>query len=101
MMVTPDVFRKRLVDLGLPLDHGGDFYGYSLALGSADVTLLSLTHAYRALANLGRYSRPELLAGSAQSDIRQGHNQCDAGSDGDILKSASTNGGEAWDSAIQ
>ncbi|MDS1141839.1 penicillin-binding protein 1C [Pusillimonas sp. SM2304] len=58
LMVTPDAFARRLVRLGVPLDQSGDFYGYSLALGSADVTLLSLTNAYRALANLGRYSPP-------------------------------------------
>jgi penicillin-binding protein 1C len=55
-MVTPDAFARRLVELGLPLTQTGDFYGYSLALGSADVSLLALTNAYRALANLGRYS---------------------------------------------
>lgn len=55
-MVSPGVFARRLVALGLPLKQTGDFYGYSLALGSADVSLLSLTNAYRALANLGRYS---------------------------------------------
>ena len=55
-MVGPEQFARRLTDLGLPLNHNGDFYGYSLALGSAEVTLLSLTNAYRALANLGGYS---------------------------------------------
>ncbi|WP_370635945.1 penicillin-binding protein 1C [Paralcaligenes sp. KSB-10] len=64
VMVTPDAFQQRLVKLGLPLDRSGDFYGYSLALGSADVTLLSLTNAYRALANLGRYSSPRFLLSS-------------------------------------
>jgi penicillin-binding protein 1C len=38
------------------LAHKGDYYGYSLALGSADVNLLSLTNAYRSLANHGRAS---------------------------------------------
>ncbi|MDK7178406.1 hypothetical protein QP445_13345, partial [Micrococcus luteus] len=33
-----------------------EFYGYSLALGSADMDLLSLTNAYRSLANQGVYS---------------------------------------------
>ena len=50
---TPHRFAKTLVALGLPLEQSGDYYGYSLALGSADVTLLSLTNAYRALANNG------------------------------------------------
>ncbi len=53
VMVTPRRFAQTLVSLGLPLTQSGDFYGYSLALGSADVTLLSLTNAYRALANGG------------------------------------------------
>lgn len=53
VMVTPYRFAKTLVALGLPLSENGDYYGYSLALGSADVTLLSLTNAYRALANGG------------------------------------------------
>ena len=55
-MVTPDAFQQRLAQLGLPLDRSGDFYGYSLALGSADVSLLTLSNAYRALANQGFYS---------------------------------------------
>ena len=33
-----------------------DHYGFSLALGSADVSLLELTNAYRALANGGQWS---------------------------------------------
>ncbi|SAL12032.1 penicillin-binding protein 1C [Caballeronia choica] len=53
VMVTPHRFAKTLVALGLPLTQAGDYYGFSLALGSADVTLLSLTNAYRALANGG------------------------------------------------
>lgn len=56
MMVGPEPFAHLLRKLGLPLDQRGDFYGYSLALGSSDVNLLSLTNAYRALANLGSYT---------------------------------------------
>ncbi len=56
VMVSPDSFAKQLRSVGLPLKNEGDFYGYSLALGSADVSLLSLTNAYRTLANGGRYS---------------------------------------------
>ncbi|NOL50498.1 penicillin-binding protein 1C [Pelistega europaea] len=55
-MLGIDDFRDKLVELGLPLTETGEFYGYSLALGSSDVTLLSLTNAYRVLANLGVYS---------------------------------------------
>src|SRR4051794_4426593 len=37
------------------LTQDGDFYGYSLALGSAEVTLLQQAAAYRALGDGGRY----------------------------------------------
>ena len=56
VMVSPDAFAKQLKTLGLPLKEAGDFYGYSLALGSAEVSLLNLTNAYRSLANGGRAS---------------------------------------------
>ncbi|MGH8811960.1 MAG: transglycosylase domain-containing protein, partial [Advenella sp.] len=70
VMVTPDVFHQRLLQLGLPLSESGDYYGYSLALGSADVTLLSLTNAYRALANRGVYSDVDWGAGAAPAGSR-------------------------------
>ncbi|GAB5099776.1 penicillin-binding protein 1C [Caballeronia sp. HLA56] len=65
VLVTPHRFAKTLVALGLPLTQAGDYYGFSLALGSADVTLATLTNAYRALAN-GGVARPSFdLAGHA------------------------------------
>lgn len=64
VMLTPHRFHKRLVALGLPLTEAGDYYGYSLALGSADVSLLALTNAYRALANGGSYAPPRLRQGA-------------------------------------
>ncbi|MBL0244110.1 MAG: penicillin-binding protein 1C [Rhodoferax sp.] len=60
VMVSPDAFHKQLRKMGLPLKESGDFYGYSLALGSAEVSLLNLTNAYRALANGGRLSATTL-----------------------------------------
>lgn len=75
-MVSPEAFHDRLVRLGLPLGHEGGFYGYSLALGSADVTLLSLTNAYRALANGGRAQpvswTPHTLAEDSAEKASQG-----------------------------
>ena len=59
-MVTPDAFHQQLVQLGMPLRESGDYYGYSLALGSAEVSLINLTNAYRALANGGRVSATTL-----------------------------------------
>ncbi|KXU92646.1 penicillin-binding protein 1C [Caballeronia megalochromosomata] len=53
VMVTPHRFAKTLVALGIPLSQAGDYYGYSLALGSADVTLATLANAYRTFANGG------------------------------------------------
>lgn len=64
VMVSPDAFFKQLVGLGLPLKESGDYYGYSLALGSAEVSLLALTNAYRALANGGRTSATTLMLGA-------------------------------------
>ena len=50
-------FRDRLADLGYNgLEADGSYYGFSLALGSAEVTLLEQANAYRTLANLGRWS---------------------------------------------
>ena len=60
VMVSPDRFARRLVALGLPIARPGGFYGYGIALGSPEVTLLSLTNAYRSLANGGVVSAPRL-----------------------------------------
>ena len=56
VMVSPDAFAKQLKGAGLPLQESGDYYGYSLALGSSETSLLNLTNAYRTLANGGRAS---------------------------------------------
>ncbi|OYY64494.1 MAG: penicillin-binding protein 1C [Burkholderiales bacterium 28-67-8] len=52
-MLGADALWARLNALGFELPESGGYYGDSLALGSADVTLLALTNAYRALANGG------------------------------------------------
>ncbi|MEG2632676.1 MAG: transglycosylase domain-containing protein, partial [Comamonas sp.] len=53
VMVSPDAFFEQMGALGMPLRESGSYYGYSLALGSAEVPLLQLTNAYRALASGG------------------------------------------------
>jgi len=54
MMTGLERFHERLRDVGLgSLTQSADFYGYSLALGSAEVSLLELSNAYRVLANGG------------------------------------------------
>ncbi len=61
-LLGPDALVERLNALGLALPQPGGFYGSALALGSADVTLLALTNAYRALANGGLYAPVALRA---------------------------------------
>ncbi|MDB5805050.1 MAG: penicillin-binding protein [Betaproteobacteria bacterium] len=57
VILGTDNFAATLRDFGLStITRDGDYYGYSLALGSAEVTLLDLTNAYRALANGGLVS---------------------------------------------
>ena len=55
-MLGPDAVFERLNAFGLALPESGSYYGHALALGGADVTLLALTNAYRALANGGLLS---------------------------------------------
>ena len=57
-MLPPDALLQRLNAWGLQLPQTGGYYGQALALGSAEVTLLDLSNAYRALANGGRLSPP-------------------------------------------
>jgi penicillin-binding protein 1C len=51
---------EELTRLGFRNLHRADYYGPSLALGAADVTLWDLTNAYRALANGGIAKKPHL-----------------------------------------
>lgn len=52
--VSPTAFHARLLALGMALPESGGHYGPSLALGSAEVSLLELAQAYRSLARGGR-----------------------------------------------
>jgi penicillin-binding protein 1C len=57
LLVTPDELAAQLRQLGFgSVAQAGDYYGPSLALGSAEVTLWELVNAYRTLANAGRWS---------------------------------------------
>ncbi|MBL8347789.1 MAG: penicillin-binding protein 1C [Rubrivivax sp.] len=55
-MLEPEALFDRLNAAGLRLAHHAGYHGHSLALGSADVTLLDLTNAYRMLARGGQWS---------------------------------------------
>ena len=61
VMVSPDAFHQQLQRLGMRFPEGSGYYGYSLALGSAEVSLLQLTNAYRVLANGGQWCPVNLL----------------------------------------
>ena len=88
VMVSPESFARQLAAAGLPLRHGGGHYGYSLALGSAEVSLLALANAYRTLANDGRRGTPRLLPGQAPGPAAQALDARAAFVVGDILADA-------------
>jgi penicillin-binding protein 1C len=57
VLVGVEAFRDRLRRLGYEgLTQSGEFYGYSLALGSAEVSLWQQAQAYRTLARGGHWS---------------------------------------------
>ncbi len=65
-------FRDLLWDLGyLGITQDGDYYGFSLALGSAEVTLLEQANAFRVLANGGNWSAPRLFKTDKASETKQ------------------------------
>ncbi|TGK13358.1 penicillin-binding protein 1C [Leptospira stimsonii] len=76
-LVGVSTFVQKLQDLGIGNLERSDFYGASLALGTADVTLLELTNAYRTLANGGMFSQTTLLPSVArqmfQENREEGH----------------------------
>ena len=67
VLVGVEPFRNRLNALGYEgIREDGGFYGFSLALGSAEVSLWEQARAYRALARGGRWSALRLR----QDDLR-------------------------------
>jgi len=79
-------FRDRLRDFGyLSISESGEYYGYSLALGSAEVSLLEQVNAYRALANGGLYAPLHFKSGAAADESRRVMAEAAAFIVGDIL----------------
>jgi penicillin-binding protein 1C len=65
-------FRNRLWDTGYKgLTEDGQYYGFSLALGSAEVTLLEQANAYRSLANGGRFAPVRLRSTDPAGQARE------------------------------
>jgi penicillin-binding protein 1C len=69
--VGVDELFQRLNGAGLELRESAGHHGLALALGSADVTLLGLTNAYRVLANDGLYSPPAGMAARVSTPPRR------------------------------
>ena len=70
--IGPDTFRDRLYAFGFKsLIENGDYYGFSLALGSADVSLLMLANAYRTLANGGEWSALRVVKGNTRQPCNE------------------------------
>ena len=65
-LVGPEPLFDKLNAAGLQLNESGGYHGLALALGSADVSLLQLTNAYRMLANGGQWSPVAGLPGRTQ-----------------------------------
>lgn len=72
LLVGVEPFRDRLWDTGYRgLTEDGQYYGFSLALGSAEVTLLEQANAFRMFANGGRWSPARLTFDDPKGQARQ------------------------------
>jgi len=92
-LVIDDVqqFRDRLWALGYHgLVEDGEYYGFSLALGSAEVSLVEQANAFRTFANMGQWSPVTYIAAQhLREHPRQIVNPAAAFIIGDILADAS------------
>ena len=71
-LVGGDAFVARLRAAGFAgIDRAAAYYGPSLALGSADVSLWELVGAYRTLANGGRFTPLRLVPAAGASEPRR------------------------------
>ncbi|MBI5379829.1 MAG: penicillin-binding protein 1C [Nitrospirae bacterium] len=67
-----ETFVQQLRRLGFEgVRESGEYYGPALALGSADVSLWELVHAYRTLANGGVWSPLRMAPGEPRADTRR------------------------------
>ena len=86
LIAGPDQFRDRLWDTGYHgLTEDGDYYGFSLALGSAEVTLLEQAAAYRSFALGGKWSPLRIKASDPRIAPRRIVSEQAAWLVGDIL----------------
>lgn len=86
LLVGGDSFLDRLHAVGYDsIAEPAEHYGYSLALGSAEVTLLEQVNAFRTLANAGRWSPLRLSPEDVPSESRPAIDPATAWIIGDIL----------------
>ncbi|HOX23386.1 MAG TPA: penicillin-binding transpeptidase domain-containing protein, partial [Elusimicrobiales bacterium] len=71
MLVGIEPFLDKLAQAGFERLNSADFYGPSLALGSADVTLWELVNAYRMLANGGVWTPMHLTSAKNNRESRR------------------------------
>jgi len=72
VLVGVDRFVQELRNAGLDsLTEDGNYYGFGLALGGADVRLAQLTNAYRALANGGVWTPASFVPGAGTGTKRR------------------------------
>lgn len=89
VLTGADAFRDRLWDTGYRgLTEDGQYYGFSLALGSAEVTLLEQVAAYRSLARAGQWGPLRLTASDPRATPRAVTTPQAAWIVGDILSDA-------------
>jgi penicillin-binding protein 1C len=70
-MLGPDAVFSTLVDAGLRPRESGGFHGHALALGSAEVSLLDLTNAYRIFVQRGVWSPARWRVGMPATPTRR------------------------------
>jgi penicillin-binding protein 1C len=70
MLVGTEPFAERLRRAGFDLPRPAEFYGYSLALGTADISLQELVNAYRMIAQGGVWSPLRLTPGGTAKTRR-------------------------------
>ena len=85
MLAGVDDFTAKLNDLGFSDLRDGDYYGFSLALGTLDVSLFELTNAYRTLANGGTAGSLTLIPGQGSARTRRVYSRESAFIVSDIL----------------
>jgi penicillin-binding protein 1C len=75
LLVGVEPFVQRLKHLGFDsIRREADYYGFSAALGSIDVTLYALVNAYRTLANKGKQDEMRFMPGTEKASSTPGMN---------------------------